>query len=100
MNDFTLFESFNLWKNRHMWSWRDSQKLFVCFFLKLEDIVSWFCEDKNTIVLVTRVATHRIKNKLDDKEGGGKIIWKGKVFSTWKKKRFSVQVVLHTGAGK
>lgn len=51
-------------------------------------------------MLVTRVATHRIKNKLDDKEGGGKIMWKGKVFSTWKKKRFSVQVVLHTGAGK
>lgn len=51
-------------------------------------------------MLVTRVATHRIKNKLDDKEGGGKIIWKDKVFSTWKKKRFSVQVVLHTGAGK
>ena len=30
----------------------------------------------------------------------GEIIWKGEVLGMWKKKRFSVQVVLHTGAGK
>lgn len=61
-----------------------SKAIFLNF--KMDENVSWFCEDKNIIVLVTRVSAHRIKNKLDEKGGGGKIIWKGKVFSTWRRK--------------